>query len=164
MTLARPWARLFFGRYFGDVRVLTLNVIGDPGHDARHALHRQAYRNRHVASAKIARMLSMRRFVQTHLVDDCPGFCVGFRQAFHVTGKMRLDLSLGFDHETETGSIPESGSNGAQAIRNCVPEWVQQAGPPVEFTQALACPTKMILFLQPGMNELRRHIWAMGNA
>ena len=59
---------------------------------------------------------------------------------------MGLDLTLGFDNESQTHGIAESPCNGPHCERPRVPDWVQERWPVFQFREALPSPRQMVGF------------------
>jgi hypothetical protein len=89
----------------------------------------------------------MRLFVLLHLKKDGATADIFGGQLLKMSCQVLFDLSLGLCHEAQGDAVAGKASDHADGERSCVPEWVQSAGPVVEFGESCLAPGQMIGFL-----------------
>ena len=92
-------------------------------------------------------------FVVPHGLEDRPAPGVGLRQSTEVVVDVAVHLALGLGHEAEADAVTEAGRHGTDGEGSGVPQRPEQAGPGIEFAEALLAPGEVVGFLAGGLEQ-----------
>jgi hypothetical protein len=128
-------------------RALLLQPIRTARHDSRRRLHQRASDCRQLGAARAQRVVSVTRFVRTHLLHDRARASVRLRQAMQMSFEMLDHLSLGLGDEAEAGAIARQSRERADRKRSRIPQRVEQAGATAQLLDPARAPGEMVGFL-----------------